>query len=82
VVEVETLSMGGVDDASVGVDEASCDVATALESVDVAATWARTGLTMANPMMSAPHSLLLGRNGVRYPFPTGRISITIRRLYE
>ena len=53
VVEVDTLAMGGVDDASVGVDEAiiyAGDVDAAADVVDVAATCASTGLTMANPI--------------------------------
>jgi hypothetical protein len=69
--EVETFSIGAVDDASVGVDEAivsTGDVDAAVESVDVVATWARTGLTMTNPIMSVRRTAKTPRNPMMLVF--------------
>src|SRR5215831_6025671 len=60
-VEVAVFSAGCVEDASVGVEAAivsTGDVDAAVESVEVAATCARTGLTMANPIASTTRSAL------------------------
>src|SRR2546428_12822993 len=46
VGESDVSSTGGVDEATVSVDDGDA----VLESLDVAATCARTGLTMANPI--------------------------------
>src|SRR5215831_7870459 len=56
VVEVDPFSTTGVDEASGGLDEvtvSTAGVVGAAESVDVAATCARTGLTTTNPMTIA-----------------------------
>jgi hypothetical protein len=69
--DVDTFSTGGLDDASVGVDGAIAsigDVDVAVEPVEVAATCARTGLTMVNPITSATTSALVPANTMMLVF--------------
>ena len=72
VVEVDTLSMTGVDDAPAGVEEAIVStgdvVEAAAESVDVAATCAKAGLTMASPAASAKKIALAPTNVMMLAF--------------
>jgi hypothetical protein len=76
VVEVDVLSTGGVDDASVGVEEAITSlggVVVGADSVDVAATCARTGLTMANPIASTTTRALTPANVMMFVFIVLRV---------
>src|SRR5262245_42924487 len=69
--ELDVFSTGGVDEASVGIYEATTltgGVEVGEDSVDVAATWARTGLTMANPTTSAMTSALAPANVTMFVF--------------
>ena len=81
VVEVDTLSVGGGDDASVGVDDGTAltsVVESLVESVDVVATCARTGLTMANPIASATMIALAPTNVTTLVFIIKLIRLIMR----
>jgi len=74
-----------VDDASVGVDEPTMlvgDVEAASGSVDVATTWAKTGLTKANPIANATMIALVPTNVMTFAVLLLYIilSITIKDL--
>ena len=74
VLEGDALSMTVVDDAAVGVDEATASIVrveVALASVDVASTCARAGLTMVKPMARATMIALAPVNVMMLVFMLG-----------